>query len=114
MTAGNITIKGLDDATEYYLYETKAPAGYNRLTDAVKFKITADYDETGKNCTSVTTKVNEDAPQAGLSITVKNNKGAALPFREQPVDQGGADVADVQATRGRRGEADLDGHAETF
>ena len=74
MTAGNITIKGLDDATEYYLYETKAPAGYNRLTDAVKFKITADYDETGKNCTSVTTKVNE-----GLSITVKNNKGAALP-----------------------------------
>lgn len=79
MTAGNITIKGLDDATEYYLYETKAPAGYNRLTDAVKFKITADYDETGKNCTSVTTKVNEDAPQAGLSITVKNNKGADLP-----------------------------------
>lgn len=79
MTAGNITIKGLDDATEYYLYETKAPAGYNRLTDAVKFKITADYDETGENCTSVTTKVNEDAPQAGLSITVKNNKGAALP-----------------------------------
>lgn len=79
MTAGNITIKGLDDATEYYLYETKAPAGYNRLTDAVKFKITADYDETGKNCTSVTTKVNEDAPQAGLSITVKNNKGTDLP-----------------------------------
>ena len=79
MTAGNITIKGLDDATEYYLYETKAPAGYNRLTDAVKFKITADYDETDENCTSVTTKVNEDAPQAGLSITVKNNKGTALP-----------------------------------
>ena len=79
MTAGNITIKGLDDATEYYLYETKAPAGYNRLTDAVKFKITADYDETGKNCTSVTTKVNEDAPQAGLSITVKNNAGTQLP-----------------------------------
>ena len=79
MTAGNITIKGLDDATEYYLYETKAPAGYNRLTDAVKFKITADYDETGEKCTSVTTKVNEDAPQAGLSITVKNNAGTQLP-----------------------------------
>ena len=79
MTAGNITIKGLDDATEYYLYETKAPAGYNRLTDAVKFKITADYDGTGENCTSVTTKVNEDNPKASLSITVKNNKGAYLP-----------------------------------
>ena len=79
MTAGKITIKGLDDATEYYLYETKAPAGYNRLTDAVKFKITAGYDETGENWTSVTTTVNEDDPQAGLSITVKNNKGASLP-----------------------------------
>ena len=79
MTAGKITIKGLDDATEYYLYETKAPAGYNRLTDAVKFKITADYDGTGENCTSVTTKVNEDDPKASLSITVKNNKGASLP-----------------------------------
>ena len=79
MTAGKITIKGLDDATEYYLYETKAPAGYNRLTDAVKFKITAGYDGSGENCTSVTTEVNEDDPQAGLSITVKNNKGAYLP-----------------------------------
>lgn len=79
MTAGKITINGLDDATEYYLYETKAPAGYNRLTDAVKFKITAGYDGSGENCTSVTTEVNEDVPQAGLSITVKNNKGASLP-----------------------------------
>ncbi len=78
MTAGNITINGLDDDT-YYLYETKAPAGYNRLTDAVKFKITAGYDETDKNCTSVTTKVNEEDSKAGLSITVKNNKGASLP-----------------------------------
>lgn len=78
MTAGNITINGLDDDT-YYLYETKAPAGYNRLTDAVKFKITAGYDETGKNCTSVTTKVNGEDSKAGLSITVKNNKGASLP-----------------------------------
>ena len=79
MTAGKITIKGLDDATEYYLYETKAPAGYNRLTDAVKFKITAGYDETGENWTSVTTTVNEDNPQAGLSIKVENNKGTSLP-----------------------------------
>ena len=79
MTAGKITIKGLDDATEYYLYETKAPAGYNRLTDAVKFKITAGYEGSGEKCTSVTTKVNEDASQEGLNITVKNNKGASLP-----------------------------------
>lgn len=79
MTAGNITIKGLDDTTEYYLYETKAPAGYNRLTEAVKFKINASYDETGSNCTSVTTQVDNNLAQQGLSIAVKNNKGTTLP-----------------------------------
>lgn len=78
MTAGKITIKGLDDATEYYLYETKAPAGYNRLTDAVKFKITATYNATGDNWTSVTAAVN-DVEQSSVSVQVANNKGSTLP-----------------------------------
>ena len=78
MTAGKITIKGLDDATEYYLYETKAPAGYNRLTDAVKFKITATYNDTGDNWTSVTAAVN-DVEQSSVSVQVANNKGSTLP-----------------------------------
>lgn len=78
MTAGKITIKGLDDATEYYLYETKAPAGYNRLTDAVKFKITATYNETGDHYTSVTAAVN-DVDQQSVSVQVANNKGSTLP-----------------------------------
>ena len=78
MTAGEITIKGLDDATEYYLYETKAPAGYNRLTDAVKFKITATYNETGDHYTSVTAAVN-DVDQQSVSVQVANNKGSTLP-----------------------------------
>lgn len=78
MTAGKITIKGLDDATEYYLYETKAPAGYNRLTDAVKFKITATYNATGDSYTSVTAAVN-DVDQQSVSVQVANNKGSTLP-----------------------------------
>lgn len=78
MTAGKITIKGLDDATEYYLYETKAPAGYNRLTDAVKFKITATYNDTGDSYTSVTAAVN-DVEQSSVSVQVANNKGSTLP-----------------------------------
>lgn len=78
MTAGKITIKGLDDATVYYLYETKAPAGYNRLTDAVKFKITATYNNTGDNWTSVTAAVN-DVDQSSVSVQVANNKGSTLP-----------------------------------
>ena len=78
MTAGKITIKGLDDATEYYLYETKAPAGYNRLTDAVKFKITATYNDTGDSYTNVTAAVN-DVDQSSVSVQVANNKGSTLP-----------------------------------
>lgn len=78
MTAGKITIKGLDDATEYYLYETKAPAGYNRLTAAVRFEITATYSNAGDNCTSVTATVNNDV-QSSVSVNVRNNKGSTLP-----------------------------------
>ena len=78
MTAGNITINGLDDTTEYYLYETKAPAGYNRLTDAVKFEITATYNATGDECTNVTAEVN-DVEQSSVSVNVENNRGSTLP-----------------------------------
>ena len=78
MTAGDITINGLDDATVYYLYETKAPAGYNRLTAAVRFEITATYSDAGDNCTSVTATVNND-PQPSVSVSVRNNKGSTLP-----------------------------------
>ena len=78
ITAGDITINGLDDATVYYLYETKAPAGYNRLTSAVRFEITATYSDAGDNCTSVTATVNNDV-QSSVSVNVKNNKGSTLP-----------------------------------
>lgn len=78
MTAGDITINGLDDATVYYLYETKAPAGYNRLTAAVRFEITATYSDAGDNCTSVTATVNNDV-QSSVSVSVRNNKGSTLP-----------------------------------
>ena len=79
MTAGNITIKGLDDAVDYYLYETKAPAGYNRLTEPVKFKINATYNETGDRCTAVSTKVGDKAAVTGLKVSVENNAGTTLP-----------------------------------
>lgn len=78
MTAGDITINGLDDATVYYLYETKAPAGYNRLTAAVRFEITATYSDAGDNCTSVTATVNNNV-QSSVSVNVRNNKGSTLP-----------------------------------
>ena len=79
MTAGNITIKGLDDAVDYYLYETKAPAGYNRLTEPVKFRINATYNETGDECTAVSTKVGDAEARSGLKVSVENNAGTILP-----------------------------------
>lgn len=77
MTAGNITIKGLDDA-EYYLYETKAPAGYNRLTEPVKFRINATYTSAGSR-PDVLTKVGDEAAVTGLKVSVENNAGTTLP-----------------------------------
>lgn len=80
MTAGDITIKGLDDAENYYLYETKAPAGYNRLTEPVKFKINATYNETGDHYEAVSTKVGDaEAAVTGLKVSVENNAGTTLP-----------------------------------
>lgn len=79
MTAGNITIKGLDDAEDYYLYETKAPAGYNRLTEPVKFKINATY-TSADSCPAVLTKVGDaEAAVTGLKVSVENNAGTTLP-----------------------------------
>lgn len=79
MTAGNITIKGLDDAEDYYLYETKAPAGYNRLTEPVKFRINATY-TSADSCPDVLTKVGDAAEAAtGLKVRVENNAGTTLP-----------------------------------
>lgn len=79
MTAGNITIKGLDDAVDYYLYETKAPAGYNRLTEPVKFRINATYTRADSR-PDVLTKVGDAAEVAtGLKVSVENNAGTTLP-----------------------------------
>lgn len=78
MTAGNITIKGLDDAEDYYLYETKAPAGYNRLIEPVKFRINATYNS-ADSCPAVLTKVGDEAAVTGLKVSVENNAGTTLP-----------------------------------
>lgn len=76
--AGSAVIKGLDDATDYYLYETKAPAGYNLLKEPVQFEITASYKDEGANYESVTVKV-DGIPASGLSTNIENRSGSTLP-----------------------------------
>ena len=76
--AGSAVIKGLDDVTDYYLYETKVPAGYNLLKEPVQFEITASYKDAGANYESVTVRVDE-TQASGLSTNIENRSGSTLP-----------------------------------
>ena len=87
---GQFIIKGLDSAT-YYLRETKAPAGYNLLTDDVKLVITATLTPDKNNVedeaklTALKIQVGDNREQDGtlttgiVEATIANNKGATLP-----------------------------------
>lgn len=78
---GQISIKGLDDETKYYLYETKAPDGYNALTAPVEIKITDNtYDIIGNQIvTQPDVVVNESNAYSGVGFNVENNAGTTLP-----------------------------------
>lgn len=84
---GAIQIQGLDSGT-YYLEETKAPAGYNRLEDLIEVTLTATMlpDKTQDWAGTVNADSNkiqiaqgDSAAQDGNSINVANNKGSNLP-----------------------------------
>lgn len=75
----NISIKGLD-ADTYYLEETEAPAGYNKLTDKIQVKIDATFDSSELE----TLELNEtdstgDAATGIVTLDVENKQGAQLP-----------------------------------
>lgn len=86
---GFFKIAGLDAGT-YYLKETKAPAGYNLLTDPIKIVISATLDTTENNpaLTKLDITVGEgekatttpgDLATGVVATDVENNKGATLP-----------------------------------
>lgn len=82
MDAGSIYIDGLNDAVDYYLYEIKAPAGYNMKEEPVHFKITADYKDEGQSKADGFPKVLvDDAEEASttLSTDIVNQTGTVLP-----------------------------------
>lgn len=81
---GKISIKGLDDDTTYYLYETKAPSGYNSLTAPVTFKIATrtnnNYTATGETINEQPNiTVNGNPTTSGTAFDVENNAGTTLP-----------------------------------
>lgn len=79
--AGSTTIEGLDDNTDYYLYEIKAPIHYNKLKAPVKFKIAAEYNDAGddlrENYPIVT--IGTGDPSTTLKADVINESGSNLP-----------------------------------
>lgn len=70
-TNGKIMVKGLD-ADTYYLEETQAPTGYNKLAEPVMFLI--DHAGNVKDSNEVDAPVLENK-----TVKVENNTGAELP-----------------------------------
>ncbi len=76
--AGSVAVAGLGEKT-YYLYEIKAPDGYNLLTEPTKFTIhTHEGDMTVFGNLPYLT-LGDDETQHGLYFNVVNNSGATLP-----------------------------------
>ena len=79
ITAGKVAIKGLDDAVDYYLYETKAPAGYNRVNEPTKIKISNTYSTDGATANAPKISINDGASSESMTVKVLNNAGTTLP-----------------------------------
>lgn len=85
-SGGNIQIQGLDSGV-YYLEETKAPAGYNKLEDLIKVTLTStmlpnvtqNWDGTVDGSNKIQIAQGTDTAQDGNTIVVTNNKGSNLP-----------------------------------
>lgn len=86
-TDGKVLVKGLDAGT-YYLRETKAPEGYNKLLSDIKVVIEANYDTTTGKLTNytvtytynkVTNSSTSDNTKTSPEVPVENKAGAQLP-----------------------------------
>lgn len=91
LTTGNdgvIEFEGLEKDTVYWLRETKAPVGYNKLTADVQVKISDFAVDENDNIVSLDYSVNsganqnltgEEAKPGQVSATVENKSGTTLP-----------------------------------
>ena len=85
-TNGKVLVKGLEAGT-YYLRETKAPEGYNKLLSDIKVEIKPVYDKTTGKLTSYSVDYTYNGKTTnGAAITnktdspeVENKTGAQLP-----------------------------------
>lgn len=77
---GDILIEGLNEGT-YYLEETEAPAGYNKLTEPIEVEITATTSVTSGSETVQYKNSNETSytPATDATVKVLNSAGTQLP-----------------------------------
>lgn len=74
---GNIKFEGLDAGT-YYLEETTAPMGYNKLTDSIEVIIEHTLPTVESGTVSYTVKYGETTASDGV-VRVENKTGTTLP-----------------------------------
>ena len=78
---------GLKGSLDYYLHETKAPTGYNKLFTDVEVRLVPGYDPTVTDLAYLVTLDYEVDGQAGvgnitdgsIDVEVINDRGATLP-----------------------------------
>ena len=76
--AGDTTIAGLGEKS-YYLYEIKAPSGYNLLPEATKFTLHLRADDISTLAGAPYLTLGESTTEQHLALTIANNSGATLP-----------------------------------
>lgn len=79
--AGNPVIRGMDDYTDYYLYEIMAPAGYNAKYTPTRIKIFASYNTSTGELMSGYPRVQIDSKEQTdiMVLTIENSTGTIMP-----------------------------------
>ena len=79
IVAGSITVKGLDDDASYYLEETVAPDGYNKLTSRVEVRLTGTIADNNTSSVVVSGAESTTVEYAQDTVSIINITGALLP-----------------------------------